>query len=91
MHLRAGRQRQTIMSSDAKSLQASLTSLAERISAAARRAGRDPAEITLVAVSKTFPAEDVVRLARAGQRHFGENYVQEALPKIERVRAAVPQ
>lgn len=79
------------MISDAKSLQASLTSLAERISAAARRAGRDPAEITLVAVSKTFPAEDVVRLARAGQRHFGENYVQEALPKIERVRAAVPQ
>jgi pyridoxal phosphate enzyme (YggS family) len=89
--LRNGTTTRAIMSSDAEPLQASLTSLAERITAAARRAGRDPAAITLVAVSKTFPAADVIAAARAGQRHFGENYVQEALPKMAAVRAAVPQ
>jgi pyridoxal phosphate enzyme (YggS family) len=53
-----------------------------RLTAAAAAAGRDPAEITLVAVSKTQPAEAVATLARLGQRDFGENYLQEALPKI---------
>jgi hypothetical protein len=41
-------------------------------------------------VSKAFAAEAVVALARCGQRHFGENYLQEALAKIEAVRAAAP-
>jgi pyridoxal phosphate enzyme (YggS family) len=50
---------------------------------AARRAGRNPGEIILVAVSKFHPAEDVQALARAGQVDFGENYVQEALAKQE--------
>lgn len=57
------------------------------VAEAARAAGRDPASVELVAVSKTFPAQDVAFLAAAGQRAFGESYVQEALPKIETVAA----
>jgi pyridoxal phosphate enzyme (YggS family) len=49
----------------------------ERIERAARRAGRNPEEITLVAVSKTFPAEAIRAAFEAGVRHFGENRVQE--------------
>jgi len=79
------------MSSSDKQLQANLTTLAERISAAAGRSARAAEAITLVAVSKTFPAQAVVGLARCGQRHFAENYVQEALPKIAAVRAAAPE
>ena len=51
------------------------------IARAARDFGRDPAAITLVAVSKTFPAEAVEPVLAAGQRVFGENYVQEAKAK----------
>lgn len=78
------------MSSSDKHLQANLTTLSERIRLAARRASRAAESITLVAVSKTFPAEAVLALARLGQRHFGENYVQEALAKIDAVRATAP-
>jgi pyridoxal phosphate enzyme (YggS family) len=49
----------------------------------ARAAGRDPETVRLVAVSKTFPIESVAAAFAAGQRDFGENRVQEALPKIE--------
>jgi pyridoxal phosphate enzyme (YggS family) len=52
------------------------------IVAAARNAGRDPAEIALLAVSKTFGPEAVLEAAAAGQRAFGENYLQEALDKM---------
>ena len=52
-----------------------------RVDGAARAAGRDPAGVTLVAVSKFHPAASVAALAAAGQRDFGENYVQEALRK----------
>lgn len=55
----------------------------ERIYSACQRFGRDPAEITLVAVSKLQPLEAVQAAAAAGCRDFGENFVQEALPKIE--------
>ena len=78
------------MSSSDKHLQANLTSLSERITVAARRAARRAESVTLIAVSKTFPAEAVLALARCGQRDFGENYVQEALAKIDAVRAAAP-
>jgi pyridoxal phosphate enzyme (YggS family) len=78
------------MSSSDKHLQANLTSLAERITLAARRAARPADAVTVVAVSKTFPAAAVLALARCGQRHFGENYLQAALAKIEAVRAAAP-
>ncbi|MCJ7619655.1 MAG: YggS family pyridoxal phosphate-dependent enzyme, partial [Anaerolineae bacterium] len=56
--------------------------LNERISCAAGRAGRSPAEITLVAVTKSVPAEKIAEAWGAGLREFGENRVQEAEPKI---------
>ena len=52
-----------------------------RIAAAARAAGRDPAAVRLLAVAKTHPAEAVRAVHAAGQRAFGENYVQEAAAK----------
>ena len=60
-----------------------LAEVRRRIDAAAHRARRNPADITLVAVSKTFSAAHVRAAAAAGQRHFGENRVQEGLDKIE--------
>ncbi len=54
----------------------------ERIARAALRASRPPESVTLVAVSKTFPAEAVRSAFAAGLREFGENRVQEAEPKI---------
>ena len=60
-----------------------LMAVRTRIAQAAQAAERDPASIKLLAVSKTFPAEDVRAAFAAGQRAFGENYVQEALAKIE--------
>jgi len=53
-----------------------------RIAEAARRAGRDPQEVELVAVSKTWPAETVAELAHCGHRLFGENRVQEIEAKV---------
>ncbi len=58
----------------------------ERIAAAARRGGRDPAAVTVVAVTKTLPVADVLAAAAAGQTEFGENRVQEAQVKV----AALP-
>jgi hypothetical protein len=58
-----------------------LANVRERIARAAEEAQRDPASIRLVAVSKTKPAEDVRRAYLAGQRDFGENYVQELIEK----------
>jgi hypothetical protein len=63
-----------------------LASVLARIESAARRAGRDPSEVTLLAVSKQQPAGAVRAAAAAGQRQFGENYVQEALAKLESLR-----
>jgi pyridoxal phosphate enzyme (YggS family) len=54
-----------------------------RIARAAQNAGRDPAAVTLLAVSKGFPAAAVRAAYALGQRAFGENYVQEALSKME--------
>jgi PLP dependent protein len=59
-----------------------LRSIRSRIERAARAAGRDPGEVTLVAVSKTFGADAVREAWTAGQRDFGENKVQEGLQKI---------
>ena len=64
-----------------------LAALRERIAAAARRAGRDPAEVTLVGVTKRVPAERVAEALRAGLDVLGENYVQEARAKDEALRA----
>ena len=62
-------------------LEENLRTVRERIAAAARAAGRDPATVALLAVSKTWPADDVRTLAALGQRDFGENRVQELISK----------
>ena len=54
-----------------------------RIDRAAKAAGRDSNAIALLAVSKTFAIDDIAEAAASGQRAFGENYVQEALAKID--------
>jgi pyridoxal phosphate enzyme (YggS family) len=59
--------------------------LKERIDEAARRAGRKPEEIKLVAVSKHFPAEAIIEAYAAGQTLFGENYIQELQAKKDLV------
>ena len=71
-------------------LQANLEALHERITKAARAAGRDPSSVRLLAVSKAFGADAILSAAAAGQRAFGENYVQEAAAKIVAIRALRP-
>lgn len=60
-----------------------LQQVRERIRAAEQRYGREPDSVTLLAVSKQQPIEAIRAVAAAGQRRFGENYLQDALPKIE--------
>jgi hypothetical protein len=69
-------------------LAGNLAGLRDRIAAAAAAAGRDPGELTLVAVTKTYPAADVLRLAALGVTDIGENRDQEAAPKAAAVSAA---
>lgn len=64
------------------SIAANLQAVKDRIAAACAAAGRDPAGVVLLAVSKTWPAESVRQAAAAGQRAFGESYVQEAVAKL---------
>ncbi|MFG1345215.1 YggS family pyridoxal phosphate-dependent enzyme [Xanthobacter autotrophicus DSM 431] len=61
------------------------------IATACRDCGRAPGEVTLVAVSKTFPADDIAPVIEAGQRVFGENRVQESRDKWPALRAAHPE
>jgi PLP dependent protein len=61
-----------------------------RVAAAARAAGRDPAAVAVVAVSKTMPAETVAEALAAGHRLFGENRVQEAAAKFPALRRRWP-
>ena len=68
------------------SIQQALARVQGRIDEATLRAGRAPQEVTLVAVSKTFPAQAVAEAIAVGQRDFGENRVEEALPKMEEIR-----
>jgi pyridoxal phosphate enzyme (YggS family) len=58
-----------------------LRQIRDQIAAAAKAAGRDPSDVTLVAVSKAQPEERVLAALEAGQRVFGENYVQPALAR----------
>ncbi|EKE75699.1 YggS family pyridoxal phosphate-dependent enzyme [Gallaecimonas xiamenensis] len=74
-----------------------MTTIAERLGAAAGRiakaaqvAGRDPDSITLLAVSKRKPLEDVVAALAQGQQAFGENYVQEGVEKIQALAQQQP-
>jgi pyridoxal phosphate enzyme (YggS family) len=74
------------MTTIANNLQQVLAAIAQACAAA----GRDPAGVRLLAVSKTFGADAVLQAVAAGQRDFGENYVQEGVDKIAAVRAALP-
>ncbi|MDR1423110.1 MAG: YggS family pyridoxal phosphate-dependent enzyme [Azoarcus sp.] len=72
------------------SISTNLQAVAARIAAAARAAGGDPGAVKLLAVSKTWPTDAVREAYRAGQRAFGENYVQEAAEKIAALAALDP-
>lgn len=61
-----------------------------RIAAACAQAGRSADSVALLAVSKTFGADAVLQAAQAGQRAFGENYIQEAVDKMAQLRALAP-
>ena len=69
-------------------LTANLGKVRARIAAAVTAAGRDPTELTLVAITKTYPASDVEHLAALGVLDIGENRDQEAAPKARDVAAA---
>jgi pyridoxal phosphate enzyme (YggS family) len=67
------------------SVERNIRDVGRRIAAACERAGRSPEEVTLVAVTKNVAVTPIKAAYNAGVRHFGENRVQEAAPKIERL------
>lgn len=69
---------------------AALADVEARIAAAAHEAGRDPASVHLIAVTKTFGREDILPVLEAGHRQFGENRVQEAKSKWPELRTLYP-
>lgn len=75
------------MTATAEAVRSALDAVRARIDAAARRAGRDPATVALLAVSKTHGPEAVRAAYARGQRDFGENYVQELVPKAAALAA----
>ena len=64
-------------------LQDNLREVQKKIEEACSRSGRSAADVTLCAVSKTKPEEDILTLYDAGQRDFGENYIQELRKKYD--------
>jgi PLP dependent protein len=78
------------MTADPNASPSRLASVVARIAAAARGAGRDPASVHLVAVTKTFGAEHIAPVLDAGHRLFGENRVQEAKAKWPALRERYP-
>ncbi len=70
-----------------RSIHDNLQAVRDRIARAAKAAGRAPESVALVAVSKTQPASALAAALAAGQRAFGENYVQEAVEKMDSLRA----
>ena len=68
-------------------ISANLQAVRVRLFAASEACGRHPESIKLLAVSKTWPASDVLEAAAAGQQAFGENYVQEGVDKAEALSA----
>ena len=72
---------------DPLALRARLSGVRDRIARAASRVRREPSSVRLVAVSKTFPVDDIRAVCQAGQVDFAENKVQEALPKISATSA----
>ena len=71
------------------SISSNLVQISRRIHEAANNAGRDPATVHLVAVSKTRPAADIIEAFQAGQALFGENYIQELVSKLAEVQEPV--
>lgn len=71
---------------DKQYLKDNYDALIKEIKATCEHTGRDFSEITLIAVSKTFPAEDVAKVREYGQKHFGENKVQELKSKFDILR-----
>ncbi len=71
---------------DKQDISRNLDKIREQIEQAARKAGRKPGEITVVAVSKYQPIEYIKWARELGQMDFGENYIQEALEKNGKVR-----
>ena len=69
---------------------AGLEDVRMRLARSAQDCGRDPQSVTLVCVSKTFPAEDIAPVLAAGERNFGENRVQEAKQKWPALKEAYP-
>src|SRR5674476_679680 len=67
-------------------IEINLETVRERIAAACRAAGREASAVTLLAVSKTFGPQAVAEAYAAGQTAFGENYIQEAVQKINQLR-----
>jgi len=77
--------------SNVQRLTSNIQLVREQIAAAATRAGRQPSEVTLVAVTKTFPVAVVLAGYAAGLRDFGENRVQEGEAKIDAASAHTPE
>ena len=75
------------MTATATSIAANLVAVRERIAAACERAGRDPAGVTIVGVTKTHPPEVAEEALAAGLTDIGENRAQELLPKAEALEA----
>lgn len=71
------------------SISKNLAQLNQRIQEATARAGRDPASVRLVAVSKTRPSSDIIEAIQAGQSIFGENYAQELSAKLADIKESV--
>lgn len=69
------------------SLQENLHLVQQRIATQCAASGRDPRSVQLLAVSKTFALSAVLEAHQAGQKHFGENYIQEGVEKISACRA----
>ena len=75
------------MSNRKEEIAHNLQEVKERISAAAKSVNRDPTEIKLIVVTKTFPISDIEILHELGESNFGENRDQEAAPKAESITA----
>ncbi len=73
---------------DTSTLDDRIDAVTHALANAAHAAGRDPASVALVAVSKTFPADAVAQAYAGGLRQFGENYVQEGCAKVAALTAA---
>lgn len=72
-------------------ISSNLQTVHNHISEATQKASRNPSSVSLLAVSKTYPANAILEAAHAGQLAFGENYEQEAVQKIQQIREMAPE